>query len=175
MDSHCGHPDRGHITSPHAPGETVRLEFSGAPEIAAPPEVVWTRLLDHKFVASIAPGIESVEAIDDRHFKVVSGLGVGAVKVKFQLDVELSELTPPQRLRMSARGKAPGSGVEVSTTLEIEPIPPNRSRLKWSASSEVRGTIASVGARLLKGTAKKLTEHFWDTFAARVGEGARVK
>src|SRR2546427_7324418 len=71
--------------------------------------------------------------------------------------------------------KAPGSGVDVSTTLEIEPIPPNRSRLKWSASSEVRGTVASVGARLLKGTAKKLTEHFWDTFAARVGEGARFK
>ncbi len=173
MDSHCGHPDRGHITSPHAPGETVRLEFSGAPEIAAPPEVVWTRLLDHKFVASIAPGIESVEAIDDRHFKVVSGLGVGAVKVKFQLDVELSELTPPQRLRMSARGKAPGSGVEVSTTLEIEPVAPGRCRLKWNATSEVRGTVASVGARLLKGTAQKLTENFWDEFAARVGaEGA---
>src|SRR6266702_746137 len=109
VDSHCGHPDRGHITSPHAPGETVRLEFSGAPEIAAPPEVVWTRLLDHKFVASIA--------------------------------------------------------------LEIEPVAPGRCRLKWNATSEVRGTVASVGARLLKGTAQKLTENFWDEFAARVGAG----
>jgi len=153
----------------------VRLDFSGAPEIAAPPAEVWKRLLDHEFVASVAPGVESVEPIDDRHFKVISAFGVGAVKVKFQLDVELSEVKPPKSLKMSAHGKAPGSGVEVSTTLEIEPIPPNRSRLKWSASSEVRGTVASVGARLLKGTAKKLTEHFWDTFAARVGEGARVK
>src|SRR3989454_8061800 len=148
----------------------MRLEFSGAPEIAAPPEVVWQRLLDHQFVASVAPGVESVEPIDDRHFKVISGFGVGAVKVRFQLDVELSDVTPPKSLRMSARGTAPGSGVEVSTTLEIELIPPNRSRLKWSASSEVRGTVASVGARLLKGTAKKLTETFWETFAARVGE-----
>ena len=148
----------------------MRLDFSGAPEIAAPPEVVWQRLLDHQFVASVAPGVESVEPIDDRHFKVISGFGVGAVKVRFHLDVELSDVTPPKRLKMSARGTAPGSGVEVSTTLEIELISPNRSCLKWSASSEVRGTVASVGARLLKGTAKKLTESFWDKFAARVGE-----
>lgn len=151
----------------------MRLEFSGAPEIAAPPDVVWKRLLDHEFVASVAPGVESVQAIDDRHFKVVSAFGVGAVKVRFQLDVELSDVNPPKSLKMSAHGKAPGSGVEVSTTLEIEPVPPDRSRLKWNATSEVRGTVASVGARLLTGTAKKLTESFWDKFAARVGQGAK--
>jgi len=148
----------------------VRLEFSGAPEIAAPPAVVWQRLLDHRFVASVAPGVESVEAVDDRHFKVVSAFGVGSVKLKFQLDVELSELTPPKSLKLSARGRAPGSGVDVSTRLAIEPVAPNRSRLRWDATSEVRGTVASVGARLLKGTAKQLTESFWRKFAARVAE-----
>lgn len=151
----------------------MRLEFSGAPEIAAPPEHVWKKLLDHEFVASVAPGVESVEAIDDRHFKVVAGVGVGSVKLTFQLDVELSDLVPPRRLKMAARGKAPGSGIEVSTDLEIEPVPPNHSRLKWQASSEVRGTVASVGARLLKGTAKKLTESFWDEFAERVGQRSK--
>lgn len=134
---------------------------------------MWQRLLDHEFVASVAPGVESVQAIDDRHFKVVSAFGVGAVKVKFQFDVELSDVQPPKSLRMTAHGKAPGSGVEVSTALEIEPVPPDRSRLKWSASSEVRGTVASVGARLLKGTAKKLTETFWDKFAERVGQRSK--
>ena len=148
----------------------MRLEFSGAPEIAAPPAVVWQRLLDHEFVAAVAPGVESVEAVDDRHFKVVSAFGVGSVKLKFQLDVELSDVIPPESLKMSARGKAPGSGVEVETVLAIEPVPPNRSRLRWTATSEVRGTVASVGARLLKGTAKKLTETFWEKFAARVSE-----
>ena len=143
----------------------MRLEFSGAPEIAAPPEQVWQRLLDHEFVASVAPGVESVEAVDDRHFKVVSAFGVGSAKLRFQLDVELLDVRPPQRLKLAARGKAPGSAVDVTTDLEIEPVAPNRSRLKWSATSEVRGTVASVGARLLTGTAKKLTETFWSPLA----------
>ena len=49
---------------------------------------------------------EKVEPIDDRHYKVVSGFGVGSVKVKFQLDVELSDVDPPKSLKMSARGTA---------------------------------------------------------------------
>ena len=148
----------------------MRLEFSGAPEIAAPPEQVWKRLLDHEFVASVAPGVESVEVVDDRHFKVVAGVGVGSVKVRFQLDVELSDLDPPKSLQMSARGKAPGSALDVRTALAIEPVAPDRSRLRWDATSEVRGTVASVGARMLKSTAKQLTETFWNQFAERVGE-----
>src|SRR4029077_14968232 len=125
----CRSPSRGHITA-------MKLDFSGAPEIAASPDEVWKCLLDHEFVASVAPGVESVQPIDDRHFKVISGFGVGAVKVTFQLDVELSDVNPPKSLKMSAHGKAPGSGVDVSTTLEIEPVAPNRCRLKWSAISE---------------------------------------
>jgi carbon monoxide dehydrogenase subunit G len=41
-------------------------------------------------------------------------------------------------------------------------------RLNWAADSEVSGTVASVGARLLEGTARKLTEEFWTDFARRV-------
>ena len=151
----------------------MRLEFAGAPEIAAPADVVWRRLLDYAFVASIAPGVESVQALDDRRFTVVAAFGVGAVRVTFRFAVELLDVRPPKSLRMVARGQAPGSAVEVSTALEVEPIAPERSRLRWSATSDIRGTVASVGARLLKGTAQRLTETFWDTFARRVAERDR--
>src|SRR2546428_11190719 len=86
----------------------MRLEFSGAPEIAAPPEQVWQRLLDHEFVASVAPGVESVEAVDDRHFKVVSAFRVGSVKLRVRLDVELTDRRPPPRLQLPPRRKGPG-------------------------------------------------------------------
>jgi carbon monoxide dehydrogenase subunit G len=40
------------------------------------------------------------------------------------------------------------------------------------ATSEVNGKVASVGARLLEGTARRLTEEFWTDFARRIGESA---
>ena len=56
----------------------MKLNFSGAPEITAPRAMVWSKLLDADFVAASAPGVESVERVDPTHFKVISGLGVGA-------------------------------------------------------------------------------------------------
>ena len=98
----------------------MKLEFSGAPEITASPQTVWRKLLDPDFVAASAPGVESVERLDRTHFKVISGLGVGAVKVTFKLDVELFDIVEGQRLKMRARGKGPGSNVDVVSSLQVE-------------------------------------------------------
>ena len=149
----------------------MKLEFSGTPEITASREKVWERLMDPNFVAASGPGVESVEAVDPTHFKVVSGLGVGAVKVRFKLDVELSEVVPPERLRMTARGRAPGSAVDVVSNVRLEDAGNGRTRLNWAATSTISGTVASVGARLLEGTARRLTEEFWTDFARRVSAG----
>jgi carbon monoxide dehydrogenase subunit G len=72
---------------------------------------------------------------------------------------------------MRARGKAPGSAVEVVSGLRVEDLGDGSARLDWSATSNVSGTVASVGARLLEGTARKLTEQFWTDFAKRVSAG----
>ena len=149
----------------------MRLEFSGTPEITASREKVWERLMDPNFVAASGPGVESVEAVDPTHFKVVSGLGLGAVKVRFKLDVELSDVVPPERLRMTARGRAPGSAVDVVSNVRLEDAGNGRTRLNWAATSTISGTVASVGARLLEGTARRLTEEFWTDFARRVSAG----
>jgi carbon monoxide dehydrogenase subunit G len=150
----------------------MKLEFSGAPEVAASRGRVWARLMDPEFVAASAPGVESVETVDATHYKVISGLGVGAVKVKFQLDVSLSDIVENERLRMSARGKAPGSAVETVSVVRLEDTPSGGTRLNWSATSQVNGKVASVGARLLEGTARRLTEEFWTDFARRIGGSA---
>jgi carbon monoxide dehydrogenase subunit G len=146
----------------------MKLEFSGSPEISATREYVWSRLTDPDFVAASAPGVEKVEALDPTHFKVISGLGVGSVKVRFKLDVELFDIVRNQSLKMRSRGKAPGSMVDIISSLQIADAGPGKVRLDWSATSEVSGTVASVGARLLEGTARRLTEEFWTDFAQRV-------
>jgi uncharacterized protein len=149
----------------------MKLEFAGSPIITATLQQVWTRLTDPDFVAASGPGVESVEALDPTHFKVISGLGVGSVKVRFRLDVELFDIIEGQRLKMRARGKAPGSAVDVLSRLELQDAGPGRTRLQWSATSELSGTVASVGARLLEGTARRLTEEFWTDFARRASVG----
>jgi carbon monoxide dehydrogenase subunit G len=145
----------------------MKIDFAGSPVIAATREEVWIRLTDPDFVAASGPGVESVETLDSTHFKVISGLGVGSVKVRFRLDVELFDIIDGQTLKMRARGKAPGSAVDVISRLELQDAGPGQTRLQWSATSELSGTVASVGSRLLEWTARKLTEEFWTDFARR--------
>jgi uncharacterized protein len=148
----------------------MKLEFSGSPAIAAPRERVWERLMDPHFVAQSAPGVESVEAVDQTHFKVISGFGVGSIRVRFTMDVELFDIDAGKSAKMRVRGKAPGSAIDVVSKLQVDDAGAGGTQLNWSATSEVSGTVASVGARLMEGTARKLTEQFWTDFAQRVSQ-----
>jgi len=150
----------------------MRLEFAGAPEVTVSREEVWARLMDPNFVAASVPGVESVEAVDPTHFKVISGIGVGPIRVSFQLDVELSDVVPTERLRMTALGRASGSAVDTVSSVRLEPLENGRTRLNWAATTTISGAVASLGARLLEGIAKRLTEDFWTDFARRVASDA---
>lgn len=150
----------------------MHLDFSGEPIISAPRTHVWQRLLDPYAVAAAAPGVESVETIDDTHFRVISGIGVGAMRLNFTLEIELSDLVEPESARMHARGDAPGSNVDLRTSIRLTEQGPGATQLQWEANAKITGVIVSIGARLLEGAVRKLTDEFWETFARQSSEAA---
>lgn len=137
------------------------MEFSGTQTIAAPIEEVWAFLMDVNEVASCAPGFQSLEVLGEEHWKAVVAVGIGAVKAKFTLDVTRPEMQEPSRMIVKGRGKAPGSAVDMSGDMNLTSLEDGQTRMDWKADVIVSGTIASVGARLLKGTAEKLTGQFF--------------
>lgn len=146
----------------------MRLSFQGSPDVRADVATVWARLLDPRFVASTAPAIESVEEVDATHFRAVAGLGVGVLKLRFTLNIELFDIREPESAKMRVRGKAPGSTLDATTSFRLEPLGAQLVRLHWTVDADVGGTVASVGARLLEGTARRLTGEFWQDFADQV-------
>ncbi len=151
----------------------MRIELSGTQQVAAPVEVTWRNLIDHDFIAAVAPGIESVEMIDDEHFRAIAALGVGSMSLRFALQLRLHDLEPPARVRMSVKGSAPGSAMRAEANASIAPTGPVTTQLDWTVASDVHGTVAGVGARLLQSTARKMTETFWRKFAERTAATAR--
>jgi uncharacterized protein len=148
----------------------MKFHFSGAPVLHASRQVVWDRLTDPDFVAASAPGVESVEALSPRRFTVVSGVGLGAVKLKFNVDVELFDVVDRESLRMRSRGNGAGTVVEVVSAVRLEDTG-GGTRLDWKAVTDVSGMVASLGGRLVEGVARMLTEQFWTDFARRVNAG----
>ncbi len=84
------------------------------------------------------------------------------VKAKFTMDVTRDELQEPENMTMKGRGKAPGSAVDMSGYMHLTALDSGETEMDWKATVVVSGTIASVGARLLQGTAERLTGQFFD-------------
>jgi carbon monoxide dehydrogenase subunit G len=146
----------------------LNMEFSGTQIIAAPIEKVWAFLLDVNNVAACAPGFQSLEVLGEEHWKAVVSVGVGPVKAKFTMDVTRPEMHEPDLMVVKGRGKAPGSAVELSGNMDLKAVDDSQTQMDWKATVIVSGTIASVGARLMQGTAEKLTGQFFDCLKTKL-------
>jgi carbon monoxide dehydrogenase subunit G len=144
------------------------MRFSGTERIPASRHRVWQFLTNPDAVAQCVPDVESLDVIDPSRFKAQVKAGIGPVRGKFGFDIAWQELTEPSRARMTAQGKTGGSAVTIDSTMDLSAAGDDATDLAWTADVVVHGMIASVGARLLDGFAKKQTEQFFQCIRTRV-------
>jgi len=144
------------------------MHFEGVQQIKAPAQKVWQFVLDPNKVAECAPGFKSMEILGPDHFKPTLSVGIGAVKATFTLDVMLEDVHETDHAGMRARGSAAGSAVDMKAAMDLSATSDTETQMKWSADVNVSGTLASVGARLLDGTAQRLTTKFFECFREKL-------
>lgn len=150
------------------------MQFSGSQTISVPIEKVWAYLLDVNKVAMCAPGFQSLEELGPEHWKALISVGIGPVKAKFTLDVTRPEMQEPELMVVKARGKAPGSAVELSGKMNLS-SDGVQTRMDWDANVTVSGTLASIGGRLMNSTAEKLTGQFFSCLKTNLQVPADVE
>ena len=139
------------------------MHFEGSVEIAAPRDKVWAFVIDPNQVGPCGPGVESIDVIDATHFKATAKVGVGFISARFVVELEMAELQPPERAVIKAHGQAPGSAVDATAEMRLgDRSAPGSTRMDWQADVTIAGTLASVGARLIEGTANKMIGQTFD-------------
>ena len=144
------------------------MRFQGDVTIEAPRERAWDFLTDPRQVSQCGPDLQSLQIVDDQRFTVVVRTGVGPVKGTFTFAVTWLERQAPERARVQARGKLPGSAVDMETLMVLSEAGAAETSLHWEADVSVKGLIASVGARLLQGAADKTTRELFACIKARL-------
>jgi uncharacterized protein len=144
------------------------MQFSGTERIPASRDRVWRFLTNPDAVATCVPDVESIDAIDPTRFTARVKAGIGPVRGKFGFDITWQQLDEPSHAHMTAQGKTPGSAVTVDSTMDLAEAGDGVTELTWNADVVVHGMIASVGARLLDGFARKQTEQFFRCIRERV-------
>jgi len=132
------------------------MRFDGSVPIKASREKVWAFVIDPEQVGPCGPGVEKIEVVDATHFKATAKVGIGFINARFNTDMEFAELVAPDRALIKAHGQAPGSAVDATAEMHLSDGPDGTTVMDWSADVNIAGTLASLGARLIEGTAHKM-------------------
>lgn len=144
------------------------MRFEGTVEIGTPRERVWAFLMDPNQVGPCGPGVESVEVVDETHFRAKAKVGIGFISARFNVAMEIAERDEPNRAVIKARGQAPGSAVDATATMALRDGEAGATVMDWNADVLIGGTLASVGARLIEGTANKMIAQTFDCIRAKL-------
>ena len=145
------------------------MQFSGSVLIRAPRDKVYAFVTDPDKVGGCGPGVESIEVVDADHFKAKAKVGIGFISMRFAIDLEFAECRPPDYAGLKFHGQAPGSAVDGSGTMSLrDGDEPDTTVMDWSTDVLMAGTVASMGARLIEGTANKMIGQSFDCIRARL-------
>src|SRR5512142_218850 len=144
------------------------MRFSGTVEIKAPRDRVWAFVIDPTKVGSCGPGVESIDVVDPTHFRARAKVGVGFISARFVVDMAMAELTEPEKAVITAHGQAPGSAVDATAQMDLTDAGGGVTTMAWQADVNISGTLASVGARMIEGTANKMIGQTFDCIRSKL-------
>lgn len=153
---------------PQASATGRALGASGVVYISAGPDAVFRVLLDPKALARVIPGCHALEPVGPNRYRADVSVGVGMVKARYAAQIELSEINPPRRLRLSGSGLSALGAASGSGTITLEPAAKG-TRLSYDYQAEVSGKVAAVGSRMLQGAAKMILAQMFVQLGRQAG------
>jgi carbon monoxide dehydrogenase subunit G len=119
--------------------------------VHAPLETVWGFLRNPESFASCIPGVERVEAIDERTFRAMVTVKITLVTARFRIVVMIKEEHPPHSLVSTIEGddEKTRSGLAMTNTLTLASSPDRETsgatEVAYQIDAKLSGTLAALG------------------------------
>jgi hypothetical protein len=148
------------------------MKITGSYDIEADRQAVWEALNDPDVLRDCIPGCDSLEMTGENELTATVTAKVGPVKAKFNGQVELKDLNPPESYRIEGSGKGGAAGfAKGGANVVLTETEGGGTNLSYEADAQVGGKLAQIGGRLIDGTAKKMADQFFASFRERVAGG----
>jgi uncharacterized protein len=141
------------------------MKLEGTHLIQAPREHVFQCLVDPQVLQRCIPGCEQLEATGENSYAATIRAGVGTIKGLFTSTVRLEDMRPPEHYRIVVEGKGAPGFLKGSGDFDLEDQD-GATLIKYTGEIQVGGTIASVGQRMIQGTAKMMASQFFTALEA---------
>ncbi len=145
------------------------MELEGRHSIPAPRDRVWAALNDPEILRACIPGCKELVKTSDNAFNAHVVSKIGPVSASFAATVELSDIDPGNGYTISGTGQGGVAGfAKGSAHVSLADYEQGKTLLSYTAKADIGGKLASVGSRMLEGTARKMADEFFNSIAARL-------
>ncbi len=148
------------------------MEIGGQQLVPASQAETWKALNDTEILKQCIPGCESMEQLSDAQYQLTIRARIGPVNAKFKGLMTLQDVNEPHGYKLVFEGQGGVAGfakgeAAVNLTSEGEAS----TRLSYIVKAMVGGKLAQLGARLIDGVARKLSNEFFTKFNAAMSGG----
>jgi carbon monoxide dehydrogenase subunit G len=139
------------------------VQIQGEHLIHASRDHVWHLLNDPAVLARITPGVTSLVPEGDDRYKATITVALGPLKGAFQGLIEVTDKRPPEAMTLKLQARGPGGGMAAIGRLTLHEAETGTpaTRVEWSGEPQLMGLLATVGGRLVQGTAKTQADQFF--------------
>ena len=140
------------------------MKLTGSYKMNVKKEAVWKALNDPNILKQCIPGCESFDKESDNIFNATATNQIGPMNATFSGTVTLSNIRENQSYTLSGQGQSPVGFANGSAKVKL--IEENGiTTLTYEVNANVGGKIAQLGARLIDGVAKKMSDYFFGRLA----------
>jgi carbon monoxide dehydrogenase subunit G len=148
------------------------MNFEKRVSIPSTIEEAWEFLMDIPAVSRCLPGVESVEPLGDDAYAGVMNVKVGAIKVKFQGRIEVTERDAVARraaMRVQGDDKRIGGAMTSTVQMQLEELGEREVGLHVVSETAVLGKLGELGQAVVLKKADQIMTEFAANVAAALG------
>jgi 2-furoyl-CoA dehydrogenase large subunit len=138
-----------------------RLAGAGRTDVPAAPAAVLAALLDPAVLAALIPGADSVEQSGDGRFSALLSFGVGTLRSRYRIELDLSGRDHAQAILLQGSSRGGLGGGSATGRVALRQPRPGRTSIDWSYEGEVTGAVALAGDTLLRLSARLFVHRFF--------------
>jgi hypothetical protein len=143
--------------------------MSGQQVVPSGQEQTWKALNDTEVLKECIPGCDAIERMSDTEYQLAMTTKIGPVNAKFKGKMTLQDVDAPRGYTMVFEGQGGVAGfAKGQAAVSLTPEGETTTRLDYSVKAMVGGKLAQLGARLIDGVARKLSDEFFKNFNAHM-------
>jgi uncharacterized protein len=146
------------------------VRLSGEKTFDAPREEVWRVLVDPESMARTMPGIESFDALDERHWTANVKIPLGPAGLRMKVRFEKVEEREPEFSKLVAQGKGVGSALRMETSFELHEDG-SGTQMQWTAEVSLGGPLGGLGSRALRPLVDRQVGKVLEVIEQQLGHG----